>query len=102
MRSREEDGPFNSLADLCDRIPPSVLNRRTLESLIHCGALDAFHPEANRSQLIADLEVTIDWAVSRARDRATGQGNLFDFSSGSNIENSVISKQPFESIVVIK
>ena len=35
IRSREEEGPFSSLADLCDRIPPNVLNRRTLESLIH-------------------------------------------------------------------
>ena len=62
MRSRKDDGPFESLAELCDRIPPSVLNRRTMESLIHCGALDLIAPDANRAQLIADLDLLIDWA----------------------------------------
>ena len=78
ISSRQTDGVFQSLADLCDRIPSSVLNRRSLEALIHCGALDALEPEANRAQLIADLDLLLDWAGSRARDRASGQGNLFD------------------------
>ncbi|KGG15064.1 MULTISPECIES: DNA polymerase III subunit alpha [unclassified Prochlorococcus] len=80
IKSRDEDGPFISLADLCDRVPSNVLNRRGLESLIHCGALDAFDEDANRAQLTSDLELTIDWATSRARDRLSGQGNLFDLS----------------------
>ena len=46
IAARDSDGPFRSLADLCDRIPSSVLNRRGLESLIHCGALDAMDPQA--------------------------------------------------------
>ncbi|WP_115126082.1 DNA polymerase III subunit alpha [Synechococcus sp. GEYO] len=82
IRSRQNDGMFQSLADLCDRVPSSVVNRRSLESLIHCGALDALEPEANRAQLIADLDLLIDWAGSRARDRASGQGNLFDLMAG--------------------
>jgi DNA polymerase-3 subunit alpha len=41
IKSREIDGEFNSLAQLCDRIPLSVINRRGLEALIHCGALDS-------------------------------------------------------------
>ena len=78
IRSRQSDGAFQSLADLCDRVPSSVVNRRSLEALIHCGALDALEPQANRAQLIADLDLLLDWAGSRARDRASGQGNLFD------------------------
>ena len=78
IANRDGDGPFVSLADLCDRLPSNVLNRRGLESLIHCGALDAIDPESNRAQLIADLELLINWAASRARDRLSGQGNLFD------------------------
>ena len=34
IAARDSNGPFRSLADLCDRIPSSVLNRRGLESLI--------------------------------------------------------------------
>jgi len=83
IASRETDGPFQSLADLCDRLPSSVLNRRSLESLIHCGAMDALAPEANRAQLIADLDLLLDWASSRAKDRDSGQGNLFDLMASA-------------------
>ena len=89
IASREKDGSFSSLADICDRIPLSVLNRRGLEALIHCGAMDTFDPEANRAQLIADLDLLIDWASSRARDRLSGQGNLFDLMSQTSKEADV-------------
>ncbi len=84
INSRDKDGPFNSLADICDRIPSNSLNKRALEALIHCGALDVLSPEANRAQLIADLTLLIDWAGSRARDRISGQGNLFDMVASSS------------------
>ncbi|MFM7455128.1 MAG: DNA polymerase III subunit alpha, partial [Vulcanococcus sp.] len=83
LEARSADGPFRSLADLCDRIPGSTLNRRSLESLIHCGALDGLEPGANRAQLMADLDLIVDWAASRARDRASGQGNLFDLMAAA-------------------
>jgi DNA polymerase-3 subunit alpha len=79
---RQSDGPFASLADLCDRIPGQQLNRRALEALIHSGALDALEPKANRAQLMADLDLVLDWASSRAKDRASGQGNLLDLLGG--------------------
>ncbi|CAK6696294.1 MULTISPECIES: DNA polymerase III subunit alpha [unclassified Synechococcus] len=82
LEARGSDGAFRSLADLCDRIPSQQLNRRALEALIHCGALDALEPSANRAQLMADLDLVLDWASSRAKDRASGQGNLFDLLGG--------------------
>jgi len=82
IEARSADGPFRSLADLCDRLPGTTLNRRALESLIHCGALDGLEPAANRAQLMADLDLIVDWAAARARDRASGQGNLFDLLGG--------------------
>jgi DNA polymerase-3 subunit alpha len=80
MQSRAADGPFQSLADLCDRVDTRVLNKRALEALIHCGALDSIQP--NRQQTMHDLELVMDWAQARARDRASGQGNLFDLLGG--------------------
>jgi DNA polymerase-3 subunit alpha len=85
IESRHADGPFASLADLCDRIPGQQLNRRALEALIHSGALDGLEPSANRAQLMADLDLVLDWASSRARDRASGQGNLFDLLGGGGV-----------------
>ena len=82
IEQRQADGPFQDLADLCDRLPGQTLNRRALESLIHCGALDALEPGGNRAQLMADLDLVLEWASSRAKDRASGQGNLFDLLGG--------------------
>jgi DNA polymerase-3 subunit alpha len=95
--ARNVGGEFKSLADFCDRVDLRAVNRRTLESLINCGAFDKIN--SNRHQLIKDLELVYDWAQSRARDRATGQGNLFDLFgggfSGSSENNS--PKNSFDS-----
>ncbi len=94
IESREIDGEFNSLAEICDRISLSVINRRGLEALIHCGALDSLQENANRAQLIADLDLVIDWASSRAKDRISGQGNLFDIIStisNESVENDYLT-----------
>lgn len=80
LAARDQDGAFISLAELCDRVDPRVVNRRALEALIYSGALDEFDP--NRNQLIHDLELILEWAQSRAKDRAIGQGNLFDIMGG--------------------
>ncbi len=85
---REAEGAFKSLADLCvrvacaedRRVDSRALNRRALEALIHCGAFDNLEP--NRNQLLHDLELVLDWAQSRAKEKASGQGNLFDWLSG--------------------
>ncbi|NJK29668.1 MAG: trans-splicing intein-formed DNA polymerase III subunit alpha C-terminal partner DnaE-C [Acaryochloris sp. SU_5_25] len=76
LATRDQDGAFGSLAELCDRVDSRMVNRRALEALIYSGALESFDP--NRKQLIHDLELILEWAQSRAKDRAIGQGNLFD------------------------
>jgi DNA polymerase-3 subunit alpha len=95
IASRQSDGPFLSLADLCDRMAGSgQLNRRALESLIHCGALDAMEPSANRAQLMADLDLLLDWASARARDKASGQGNLLDLLGGGGPAETAPASAP--------
>ncbi|NMG06107.1 OB-fold nucleic acid binding domain-containing protein [Brasilonema sp. UFV-L1] len=81
LEAREEKGEFKSLADFCDRVDLRAVNRRTLEALISCGAFDKI--DSNRNQLLHDLELVYEWAQSRARDRAIGQGNLFDLLGGA-------------------
>ena len=82
LAAREEKGPFQSLADLCDRVDSRTVNRRALEALIHSGAFDSL--DSNRNQTIQDLGLVLDWAQSRAKDRAVGQGNLFDLMGGGS------------------
>ncbi|NJO43112.1 MAG: trans-splicing intein-formed DNA polymerase III subunit alpha C-terminal partner DnaE-C [Cyanobacteria bacterium RU_5_0] len=82
LAAREKGGKFKSLADLCDRIDPRTVNNRALQALIQCGAMDSLNP--NRNQLMHDLELVLEWAQSRARDRAIGQCNLFDMLSSDS------------------
>ena len=72
IQSRDEDGPFTSLPELCDRIDLRAVNRRALEALVHSGALDSLNN--NRRQLNSDLEFVVDWAQSRAKDREIRPG----------------------------
>ncbi len=80
IKSREEEGEFTSLSDLCDRVDLRSVNKRALEALILSGALEALDP--NRQQLMHDLELVVEWAQGRAKDREVGQGNIFDMMSG--------------------
>jgi DNA polymerase-3 subunit alpha len=81
LEARAEGGSFKSLADLCDRVELRTVNRRALEALIYSGAFDGIEP--NRKQLIEDLNLVISWANDRAKDRDSGQINIFDVLGGS-------------------
>ncbi len=96
IKEREKDGPFKSLAELCDRIDLHAVNRRALESLILAGALDKINP--NRNQLMQHLGLVIDWAQGRAKDREIGQGNLFDMMLGGGETASTPASGGLEGI----
>ncbi len=89
LSARQEGGEFQSLADFCDRVDPRVANKRAVEALISSGGFDKI--ESNRNQLLHDLELVLEWAQSRAKDRASGQGNLFDIFGGGTVATSQAS-----------
>src|SRR5690606_24888004 len=41
LRARQSGGPFTSLADLCERADPRVVNRKVLEAFVRSGACDS-------------------------------------------------------------
>lgn len=96
LEARKNGGEFKSLADLCERVNLQNINRRTLESLIKCGACDSLEPQRNRSQLIHDLDGVMKWATDRKKDQESGQGNLFDLL-GIGTENPE-TKDSYESV----
>ncbi len=98
LTARDEGGEFTSLADLCQRVSLQAVNKRTLESLIQCGTFDNIDP--NRRQLINDLDVIIPWSQNRAKEKAIGQGNLFDLLGATQPESGgfeAIPKSPLVS-----
>lgn len=54
IEDRERQGPFHDLPGFCKRIEGSKVNRRVIEGLIQCGALD--FTGIYRSQLFASLD----------------------------------------------
>jgi DNA polymerase-3 subunit alpha len=76
IKEREESGEFESLDDFCNRLDSKVINKRILENLIKAGALD--WTGETRAGMTERLEKVVASASSAQRDRAAGQGGLFD------------------------
>ena len=73
---RAEGGPFLSMYDFCRRVGTKQVNKRTLESLIKCGAFDFLG--ARRTQLLEIVAQTMEKAVREQKDADSGQLGLFD------------------------
>jgi DNA polymerase-3 subunit alpha len=69
-------GPFSSLEDLCRRINLRLCNRKVLESLIKCGALDTF--SLPRAQMAAGLDKMLESASKMQKEQANGQLSFFN------------------------
>jgi len=75
------DGPFASLDDFCDRVYTYKVGRRAIEALIKSGALDELGP--NRPSLLARVPAAIGHAERAARERDSGQNDLFAMPAGA-------------------
>ena len=81
IESREKEGVFTSFQDFCERCGSDV-NSRMLEHLTRAGALDGLG--LRRSQILAIAEPMMQFAAQRAKDKAAGQGSLFDLLGGGD------------------
>ncbi|MEX2045694.1 MAG: DNA polymerase III subunit alpha, partial [Chloroflexota bacterium] len=75
VEARRAGGRYRSLDDFCGRIDLQRCNKRVLESLIKCGALDAFGEP--RQSLLDRLDSVLATAQREQRDRESGQVGLF-------------------------
>jgi DNA polymerase-3 subunit alpha len=75
LQAREEKGAFTSFTDFLDKVPLTVCNKRTIESLIKGGAFDSLG--ANRRSLVLIHEDAVDSVVGVKRKEAQGQYDLF-------------------------
>jgi DNA polymerase-3 subunit alpha len=80
FKAREE-GFFKSLEDFCERVDRAALNKRVLESLTKCGAMDGM--PGTRRQKLAILEQALSAGIEAQRAREAGQSSMFDlFGTG--------------------
>ena len=83
IRQREAEGPFRSFYSLCRRLSSCRdFNRRGLESLIKCGALDGLAD--NRNQMLLSMETVLDQLDSQSRYNIEGQMDLFGSQEGGD------------------
>ena len=87
VAEREQGGPFRSLEDLCRRMSETELNKRAMENLIKCGALDGFG--ARRSQLLQVYELVMDTVAENNRKNVSGQMGLFDLPAADEPASAV-------------
>jgi DNA polymerase-3 subunit alpha len=74
------EGRFSSLFDFCERVELKKVNKRVVESLIKCGALDSTGDY--RSRMTASLEDAIDYGQRIQKEKSDPQMGLFDMGGG--------------------
>lgn len=99
LRAREEGGLFESPADFCERVDLRKVNRRSLESLIKVGAMDAW---GEREQLLAAIDQMQALSKSIWEAKDIGQGSLFDMfgemDMGASNHNDLKLPTSYESV----
>ena len=74
VEERIKNGEFKSIADFIERVESKDLNKKSLESLIKCGALDDF---GERNQLLGALEQMLKISRETQKAKQNGQISLF-------------------------
>ncbi len=81
LRAREE-APIASIWDFCERVDSRAVNKRAIECLIKCGALDS--TEASRKGMLEALPAAQSAGQKAQEDAQMGQGSIFDFGEETN------------------
>jgi DNA polymerase III subunit alpha len=81
LRARE-DSEIGSIWDFCERVDARAVNKRAIECLIKCGALDS--TGATRKGMLETLPAAQSAGQKAQEDAQLGQGSIFDF--GDNAE----------------
>ncbi|MBU0548123.1 MAG: DNA polymerase III subunit alpha [Candidatus Omnitrophica bacterium] len=73
---------FKSLEDLCGKIDLRLANRKVLESLIKCGALDCYG--VSRAKMFTSLDTMLERVQKMQKEKSSGQLYFFDQSVTNN------------------
>ena len=89
VSERTANGPFVDFYDFCDRVDTTVLNKRTIESLIKAGGFDSMG--YSRKGLLGYYDKIIDDTVVRRRKEAEGQFDLFSIAADDAPDGNAVS-----------
>jgi DNA polymerase III subunit alpha len=91
LRAREEK-PIESIWDFCERVDSRAVNKRAIECLIKCGALDS--TGASRKGMLEALPAAQSAGQKAQEDAQLGQGSIFDFGGGGESQPQVQHRPP--------
>ncbi len=77
IEEREAHGRYATLEDLLTRVQSKDLNKKSIESLIKAGALDAF---GDRHHLLFNIERILSFVRSTNKNQSNGQADLFSLT----------------------
>ena len=80
VEARSAEGPFTNVEDFARRVDLRNINKRALESLVKCGALDSLGP---RGSLLNGLDRIVSLAQREAKLKESGQSTMFDMFGDS-------------------
>ena len=78
--ARAEGGDFTSIWDFCERVDSRAVNKRAIECLVKCGALDS--TGASRRGMLEALPRATSAGQKSQEDSRLGQGSIFDLGGG--------------------
>jgi DNA polymerase-3 subunit alpha len=81
IEARTDGGRFTSIWDFCERVDCRAVNKKAIESLVKCGALDS--TEASRLGMLEILPNAQAAGQKQQQDAEMGQGSIFDFDEPS-------------------
>lgn len=92
--AREEDGPFTSIWDFCERVDGRAVNKRSIDALIKCGAFES--TGATRRGMLDVLDAAQAAGQRAQQDAQMGQGSIFDLfdTGGGGAETSAAPNHP--------
>ncbi|HQP10215.1 MAG TPA: DNA polymerase III subunit alpha [Candidatus Omnitrophota bacterium] len=73
--------PYQSIFRFCERVDLRLVNRKVLESLIKCGAMDCFG--VFRSKMMGVLQNALERGAKKQKEKAVGQVSFFDLAGDS-------------------
>jgi DNA polymerase III subunit alpha len=93
-----EDGPFRSLWDFCARVDCRAVNKKAIEALVKCGALDS--TGATRTGMLAVLEQAQGAGAKSQQDALLGQSSIFDLEepAGPGAASAVSTDLPVPAL----
>jgi DNA polymerase-3 subunit alpha len=81
LDARSKDGEFSSIWDFCERVDTRAVNKRAVECLVKCGALDS--TGASRKGMLEALPAATAFGQKAQEDSRLGQSSIFDLGGGA-------------------